>query len=129
MKNDFLKISNTKLNSRLIVGTGKYKSFKETADAVKASGADMNKPSFAAGSGMVPEAFAFTMLICGPDKSIEEYTACFKENVVSNIRLFRARGVLGPGKIHQDFKKPPKAAKSTTTTPKNTSSSFTENML
>ena len=41
MKNDFLKISNTKLNSRLIVGTGKYKSFKETADAVKASGADM----------------------------------------------------------------------------------------
>ena len=41
MKNDFLKISNIKLNSRLIVGTGKYKSFKETADAVKASGADM----------------------------------------------------------------------------------------
>ena len=41
MKNDFLKISNIKLNSRLIVGTGKYKSFKETADAVKASGAEM----------------------------------------------------------------------------------------
>ncbi len=41
VKNDFLKISNIKLNSRLIVGTGKYKSFKETADAVKASGADM----------------------------------------------------------------------------------------
>ena len=41
LKNDFLKISNIKLNSRLIVGTGKYKSFKETADAVKASGAEM----------------------------------------------------------------------------------------
>ena len=41
MKNDFLKISNTKLRSRLIVGTGKYKSFRETAEAVKASGADM----------------------------------------------------------------------------------------
>ena len=41
----------------------------------------MDKPSFAAGSGMVPEAFAFTMLICGPDKSVEEYTACFKEKV------------------------------------------------
>ena len=41
MKRDFLKISNTKLKSRLIVGTGKYKSFKETAEAVKASGADM----------------------------------------------------------------------------------------
>ena len=41
MKNDFLKISNIKLKSRLIVGTGKYKSFRETAEAVKASGADM----------------------------------------------------------------------------------------
>ena len=41
MKNDFLKISSTKLRSRLIVGTGKYKSFQETAEAVKASGADM----------------------------------------------------------------------------------------
>lgn len=49
--------------------------------AGKLKGADMNKPSFAAGSGMVPEAFAMTMLICGPDKSIDEYTACFKENV------------------------------------------------
>lgn len=46
--------------------------------AGKLKGADMDKPSFAAGSGMVPEAFAFTMLICGPDKSIDEYIACFK---------------------------------------------------
>ena len=38
---DFLKIANKKFQSRLIVGTGKYKSFKETAEAVKASGADM----------------------------------------------------------------------------------------
>ena len=41
MRIDNLKISTTKLKSRLIVGTGKYKSFKETAKAVKASGADM----------------------------------------------------------------------------------------
>ena len=41
MKKDIFKIDNTKLNSRLIVGTGKYKSFKETAEAVKESGADM----------------------------------------------------------------------------------------
>ena len=40
LKNDFLKISNKKLKSRLIVGTGKYKNFKETAQAIKA-GADM----------------------------------------------------------------------------------------
>ena len=41
MKNDKLKIANTILKSRLIVGTGKYKNFKETAAAIKASGADM----------------------------------------------------------------------------------------
>ena len=41
LKKDFLKISNTKLKSRLIVGTGKYKNFKETAQAIKASGAEM----------------------------------------------------------------------------------------
>ncbi len=41
MKKDVLKIDKIKLNSRLIVGTGKYKNFKETAQAVKESGADM----------------------------------------------------------------------------------------
>ena len=41
LKNDYLKISNFKLRSRLIVGTGKYKNFKETAKAIDASGADM----------------------------------------------------------------------------------------
>tara|TARA_X000001036_G_C20436892_1_gene707630 strand:+ start:48 stop:821 length:774 start_codon:yes stop_codon:yes gene_type:complete len=41
MKNDFFKIGKIKLKSRLIVGTGKYKNFKETAKAVKESGADM----------------------------------------------------------------------------------------
>ena len=41
LKKDFFKIENIKLKSRLIVGTGKYKDFKETALAVKESGADM----------------------------------------------------------------------------------------
>ena len=41
MKKDIFKIAGKSLKSRLIVGTGKYKSFKETANAVKASGADM----------------------------------------------------------------------------------------
>ena len=41
MVKDFFKIGNKKLNSRLIVGTGKYKNFSETAKAVKISGADM----------------------------------------------------------------------------------------
>ena len=38
---DLFKIANRKFKSRLIVGTGKYKNFSETAKAVKASGADM----------------------------------------------------------------------------------------
>jgi thiazole synthase len=41
MKRDTFKIDNQILKSRLIVGTGKYKNFKETAQAVKASGASM----------------------------------------------------------------------------------------
>jgi thiazole synthase len=41
MKKDVFKIDKKKLKSRLIVGTGKYKNFKETANAVKESGADM----------------------------------------------------------------------------------------
>ena len=41
MKKDYLKIGKYNLQSRLIVGTGKYKNFKETAKAIKASEADM----------------------------------------------------------------------------------------
>ena len=41
MKKDMLIVAGKKLKSRLIVGTGKYKSLSETAEAVKASGADM----------------------------------------------------------------------------------------
>jgi thiazole synthase len=41
LKKDIFKIANKVLKSRLIVGTGKYKNFKETAAAVNASGADM----------------------------------------------------------------------------------------
>jgi thiazole synthase len=41
MKKDIFKVGSEILKSRLIVGTGKYKNFNETAQAVKASGADM----------------------------------------------------------------------------------------
>jgi thiazole synthase len=41
LKKDVLKIADKRLKSRLIVGTGKYKNFVETAKAVEASGADM----------------------------------------------------------------------------------------
>ena len=41
MKNDKLIVANRKFNSRLIVGTGKYKSMSECAKAIKLSGADI----------------------------------------------------------------------------------------
>ena len=41
MKSDILKIANKKFKSRLIVGTGKYKSMNECAKAIKASGAEI----------------------------------------------------------------------------------------
>ena len=41
MKKDIFKIEKLSLKSRLIVGTGKYKNFKQTAQAVKESGANM----------------------------------------------------------------------------------------
>mgnify|MGYP000164711819 CR=1 FL=1 len=41
MKNDKIVIANKKFNSRLIVGTGKYKSMPECAKAIKLSGAEI----------------------------------------------------------------------------------------
>ena len=41
LKNDKLKIAKKRFNSRLIVGTGKYKSMKECAKAIKLSGAEI----------------------------------------------------------------------------------------
>ena len=41
LKKDQLKIENKKFNSRLIVGTGKYKNMSECAKAVKISGAEI----------------------------------------------------------------------------------------
>jgi len=69
--------------------------------AGKIKGADMDNPSFAAGSGQTPEAFAMTLLICGPDKTIDEYVSCFKDHVTwvpgmsgSERRLAFKRGEL-----------------------------------
>ena len=41
MKKDNLIVANKKFNSRLIVGTGKYKNMQECAKAIKLSGADI----------------------------------------------------------------------------------------
>ena len=50
--------------------------------SAKLKNSDMRPIKFAAGSGMVPEAFAFTMLTCGPKTSVTDYVKCFNENVV-----------------------------------------------
>lgn len=49
--------------------------------AGKLRNSDMDRPRFAAGSGMTPEAFAIAMLICGPDKTVDEYVGCFRDSV------------------------------------------------
>ena len=40
-QNEFIKIGDKTFKSRLIVGTGKYKSFDETRQAIEISGAEM----------------------------------------------------------------------------------------
>ena len=40
-KKEFMKIGDKTFKSRLIVGTGKYKSFDETRQAIENSGAEM----------------------------------------------------------------------------------------
>ena len=69
--------------------------------AGKRIGADMSNPSFAAGSGQTPEAYAFTMLTCGPQDTVDSYIGCFKKNVTwvkgmsgSERRLAFKRGEL-----------------------------------
>jgi hypothetical protein len=69
--------------------------------AGKHKGDNMENPVFAAGSGMVPEAFAMTLLLCGPDKDMQGYIDCFKEKVTwvvgmtgSERRLSFKRGEL-----------------------------------
>ena len=41
MEQDILKVADKKFKSRLIVGTGKYKSMNECAKAIKLSGAEI----------------------------------------------------------------------------------------
>jgi len=50
--------------------------------AGKRIGDEMSPVKFASGSGKVPEAYAITLLLCGPGLTMNEYLACFKENVV-----------------------------------------------
>ncbi|MFT6077821.1 MAG: thiazole synthase [Myxococcota bacterium] len=41
LKEDFFEVAGKKFNSRLLVGTGKYKDFNETKSAIEASGAEI----------------------------------------------------------------------------------------
>lgn len=50
--------------------------------ALRTDVADGDRIAFASGSGMVPDVMAITLLLCGPDKTVDEYIACFDENVL-----------------------------------------------
>lgn len=71
VKYDYRKYDSIGLMNLNIIA-GKQKTADFSVDKVK----------FAAGSGMVPEGMAMTMLLCGPKNTVDEYVACFKENVV-----------------------------------------------
>ena len=62
---------------------------------------DSDKVVMASRAGRTPDAMGITLLLCGPDKTIEEYIQCFKENVIwvkglsqGEIRLAFRRGEL-----------------------------------
>lgn len=40
------------------------------------------KVKFSAGSGMNPDVMAITMLVCGPNKTMEQYLSCYNEKIV-----------------------------------------------
>ena len=68
-----------------------------------------DKISFAAGSGMVPEAFAMTMLLCGPGLSMDEYAECFKKSVtwVSGMSGGERRLAFKRGELNGTRENPP----------------------
>ena len=92
--NDILEIAGKKFSSRLLVGTGKYKDFQETALAIEASGAEIvtvalrrvniekkNEPMLQ--DFLSPEKFTYLPNTAG----------CFTaEDAVRTLRLARAAG-------------------------------------
>ncbi len=62
---------------------------------------DSDKIVFASRAGRTPDAMGIALLLCGPNKSVEQYTTCFKDNVTwvkgmsqGEIRLAFRRGEL-----------------------------------
>lgn len=62
---------------------------------------DLDKVVMASRPGRVPDAMGITLLLCGPNKSVEQYITCFKDNVTwvkgmsqGEIRLAFRRGEL-----------------------------------
>ena len=83
---DIFTIANKNFNSRLIVGTGKYKNFEETAKAIKASGAeivtvavrrvnilDKNQP-------LLMDYIDPNLITSLPDKSLQSYKSLLFSN-------------------------------------------------
>lgn len=94
MKDDILEIAGLKFKSRLLVGTGKYKSLQQTKDAIEASGAEivtvavrrvnlMNEQSATLQDFVDPEIYTYLPNTAGC------YTA---DEAVRTLRLARAAG-------------------------------------
>ena len=94
MKNDAFRVGNKILKSRLIVGTGKYKSFKETAKAIKASGADMVTVAVRRGNILDKKKPLLTDFIDPKKiKYLPNTAGCFNsEEALRTLRLAREMG-------------------------------------
>ena len=84
MRKDLLKISNKKLKSRLIVGTGKYKSFKETAKAIVASGAD--KTAINVATSLYNKGYNNCIMVVGSDR-VKEFNDLMIKSSDDMIKL------------------------------------------
>ena len=93
LKKDIFKVSKKKLKSRLIVGTGKYKSFKETAEAVKASGADMVTVAVRRINILIKKTNVTDYLNPKKIKLLPNTAGCFNsEEALRTLRLAREMG-------------------------------------
>ena len=68
----------------------------------------LNKVTFAASSGRVPDAMAMTLLLCGPNKSIEQYKDCFKDKVkwIKGMKNGERRIAFKRGELNADRENP-----------------------
>ncbi len=94
LENDFFEIAGKKFHSRLLVGTGKYKDFQETALAIDASGAEIVTVALRR-VNIEKKGEAMLQDFLSPEKYtyLPNTAGCFSaEDVVRTLRLARQAG-------------------------------------